>query len=212
MPHFNMASFGHLAVGMMAGRFHSSGQRGAPRARCWTAILFFALLALLPDADVVLVALGMPDRGAAGHRGATHSLVTALVIGVAGGIVAWRLGWNGVRTAVAITIALASHGLLDALAKGGRGIPLFWPISEHRFWAPWRILPDAPRGIHFLSWRGLSAASLEFLYFLPVTVYALWPRAAAPGPVPPVAVVAATPPATAADAAPPSPPQLRESA
>ena len=42
----------------------------------------FTLLALLPDFDVALVALGMPDAGCGGHRGASHSFATALIIGL----------------------------------------------------------------------------------------------------------------------------------
>jgi inner membrane protein len=175
-----MASFGHLAVGMMAGRLHCGGQGGPPgrssRGAAAAAIFGFALLAMLPDADVLMVALGVSEGSAGGHRGASHSLLTALAIGLIGGLLARRLRWNGIRTAVAIVIALASHGLLDALGQGGRAIPLFWPLSAHRFMAPWRILPDAPRGVQFLSRHGFYGAALEFLYFLPFTAYALWPR------------------------------------
>ena len=45
----------------------------------------------------------------------------------------------------AVMLAIGSHGLLDTLGEGGRAIPLFWPLSEHRFIAPWRCLPDAHR-------------------------------------------------------------------
>ena len=75
-----------------------------------------------------------------------------------------------------VALAIGSHGLLDTLAEGGRAIPLFWPLTGHRFAAPLRLFPDAPRGFAFISRHGLAVAALEFLYFLPVTAFALWPR------------------------------------
>src|SRR6185369_11303594 len=181
-----MASFAHFAVGMMAGRLQCGGRKRAPGTRTTAAgrrlaILAFALLALLPDADLILVALGASDGPVIGHRGGSHSLVTALALGIAAGLLARRIGWSALRTAAAVTLAVGSHGILDAFGQGGRGIPLFWPLSEHRFMAPaaWRLLPDAPRGMKFLSRSGLTEVAVEFIYFLPLTIYALLPARAA---------------------------------
>ncbi len=132
---------------------------------------------MLPDADVFITPLGSHDGIVAGHRGASHSLLMAASIAIAGGLLARRYGWSGIRTMLAVMLAIGSHGLLDALGEGGRAIPLFWPLSTHRFRAPWQFLPDAPRGLKFLSWHGLVDAVQEFVYFLPVTLIALWPRA-----------------------------------
>ena len=175
-----MACFGHVAVGLMAGRLHDQGRPVPSDTRSRAATLIgFGLLGMLPDFDVFAVALGTSESTAAGHRGASHSLLTALALAIAGGIIARRYGWGGVRTALALMLAVGSHGLLDTLAEGGRAIPLFWPLTDHRFAAPWRCLPDAPRGFAFLSWHGFSVAALEFFYFLPITAFALWPRSMA---------------------------------
>lgn len=184
-----VASVGHLAVGLLAGRVQNDGRapHARPRGKA-TTLIGFSLLAMLPDADVFVMHLGSHDSIVAGHRGASHSLLMAGTIAVAGGLLARRFGWSGVRTMFAVMLAIGSHGLLDTLGEGGRAIPLFWPLSKHRFIAPWRCLPDAPRGLKFISWRGLLDAVLEFVYFLPVTLFALWPRAAAR--VPHLAVVA----------------------
>lgn len=173
-----MASYGHLAVGLLAGRLHGGGdatteQRAEQRTSVGTFLLF-AFLAELPDFDVFGVACGLPDIGPLGHRGASHSLVTAVVLGLLSALVARRFGWPAVRTAVAATLALASHGILDAFGEGGRGIPLFWPLSCTRFMSPWRMLPDAPRGLKMLSRPGLLDLVTEFVVFLPLTVLALW--------------------------------------
>jgi inner membrane protein len=176
-----MASIGHLAVGLLAGRLHGGadgpaepqGKREA-RASIGT-LLTFAALSALPDVDVVGVALGIPDAGAGGHRGASHSFFLAAVIGVVTALYARRHRWPVFRTAVAATLAVASHGILDAVGEGGRGIPLFWPFSDERFMSPWRVLPDAPRGFQMLSRHGLLDVCIELLVFFPMTAYALWP-------------------------------------
>jgi inner membrane protein len=53
---------------------------------------------------------------------------------------------------------------------------LFWPFSSDRLFAPWRVIPVAPIGKAFFSSRGLAVACTELVLFLPLFVYALWPR------------------------------------
>jgi len=170
-----MASFGHVAVGLLTGRLHGGGDRLERRSR-WGTLALFTVLSMLPDFDVLLVAFGASEKGAFGHRGAMHSLTMALAAGVFGALVArwWR--WPVLRTALAGAAAVASHTLLDLLDAGGRSVALFWPLSLARFHSPWRLLPDAPRGLKLLSGSGLVELVTEFALFLPVTVYALWPQ------------------------------------
>lgn len=138
--------------------------------------MLFALLAVLPDADVVLVALGAKDGGPFGHRGALHSLSMAMLAALLCALWARRAGWPVWRTAFAGWAAVASHTLLDMLGAGGRSLELFWPLSSVRYHSPWRFLPDAPRGMKLLSRRGLVEFATEFALFLPMTTYALWPH------------------------------------
>jgi inner membrane protein len=186
-----MASFGHVAAGLLSGRLHGGGKgwggegatggvAGAPRRpSSWKTFLVFVALSLLPDADLLLVTLGACDSGACGHRGASHSLPLAIAIGFMAGFAARRLGWPVLRTVAATTFAVASHALLDLLGAGGRGLPLLWPFSDMRFFSPVRIFPDAPRGLALLSRPGLMSVAIEFAVFLPVMVWAVWPRMAA---------------------------------
>jgi inner membrane protein len=168
-----MATIGHVAVGLLAGRLH----RGCPgRPQTKATLLAFALLAVLPDADVVLVALGTMDAGAAGHRGASHSIALAIAVGLLCALATRRLGWPVWRTAVLASVAVASHAVLDVLGHGGRGLPLLWPLSDERFHSPLRIFPDAPRGLAMVTQAGLISIVVELIVFLPVIVYALWPH------------------------------------
>jgi len=133
---------------------------------------------MLPDADVLMVAFGTADAGVLGHRGASHSLPVALVIGLLIAYVMQRHGWPVVRTAVMASVAVASHAVLDLLGEGGRGLPVLWPFVEMRFQSPVRIFPDAPRWPATLWGPGLTNIAVEMLVFSPITIHALWPRLA----------------------------------
>lgn len=164
-------------MGLLAARLHGGGPgRRSDQSCSLGTLIFFTALALLPDFDVCWVALGAPDVGAIGHRGASHSFTAAAAIGVLCAFATRRLGWPVARTALAGTLAVASHAVLDVLGEGGRGLPLFWPFSAERFQSPWRIFPDAPRGLSIFTRVGLTSLIVEFAVFLPLMTYALWPR------------------------------------
>jgi inner membrane protein len=171
-----MASFGHVAVGLLTGRLHGGSDRSERRTR-WATLALFTILSTLPDIDVLLVAFGVSsETGPFGHRGALHSLTMALAAGVFCALAARWWSWPVLRTALAGTAAVASHTLLDLLDAGGKHLALFWPLSSARYHSPWRLLPDAPRGLKLLSSSGLLEFVTEFALFLPITIYALWPQ------------------------------------
>jgi inner membrane protein len=174
-----MASFGHVAVGLLIGQLHGGGgERAGDQRPSLATMAAFAGLAMLPDADVIMVAFGTSDRGVLGHRGASHSLPVALVIGLLIAYLMQRYGWPVVRTAVMASAAVASHAVLDLLGEGGRGLPVLWPFAEMRFQSPVRIFPDAPRWPATLSGPGITNIAIELLVFSPLTAYALWPQLA----------------------------------
>ena len=164
-----MAAIGHLAVGMAVGRVHCP--RDATRAQLAKAMLAYCAVSMLPDADVIAFALGIPYEHQFGHRGATHSLVFALLVAAIVAAVTRRI-----RVGVLALIAVGTHGLLDMLTNGGLGVALFWPFSVERFFFPWRPLPVAPIGAHMLSARGLYVVAVEMIYFLPLFIFATFPR------------------------------------
>jgi inner membrane protein len=139
-------------------------------------MLGFSVLSMLPDVDVVGMALGVPYGAPWGHRGATHSLVMAGLLGLAFALLARRGGRTFTITAFLALAVAASHGLLDAMTDGGRGLALLWPFTTRRYFLPWRPIPVAPIGVGFLSSEGLEVAAWELLVFLPLFAYALWPR------------------------------------
>lgn len=171
-----MPSIGHLAVGLAAGRV--ARPRSGPSAWAWTALL--VVLSFLPDADVLAFRLGIPYGAPFGHRGAVHSPAFAVLIGLALWPMAKALRMPASLVAVTGALVLASHGLLDALTDGGKGIALLWPFTSERFFAPWRPIPVAPIGARLLSTEGLLLMAREAVIFAPLFGVGLWPRRATP--------------------------------
>jgi inner membrane protein len=167
-----MPSIGHLAVGLAAARVSRPGAGTKPWG--WTALL--VVLSFLPDADVIAFRLGIPYGAPFGHRGALHSLAFAAIVGLALWALARAMRLPAAFVAVTGALVMATHGVLDTLTDGGKGIALFWPLTNERLFAPWRPIPVAPIGPRILSPAGLRLMIWEALLFLPFFVVALWPR------------------------------------
>ena len=127
---------------------------------------------MLPDVDVIAFAFGIPYGDMFGHRGFTHSLFFAAVVGaLAAAHVSHQshplhpshLSHLSHRLALFVwfTLLTASHGILDALTNGGRGIAFFAPFSDHRYFFPWRPIQVSPIGVGFFSARGLRVLASE---------------------------------------------------
>lgn len=113
-----------------------------------------AVLTVIPDADVIGFRFGIEYADGWGHRGATHSLVFAALF--AGFI---SLTWREARSLAGfafLTLAMASHGLLDTLTDGGLGAAIWWPFDNARIFAPEAPIRVSPIGAGFFSMRGLE--------------------------------------------------------
>jgi inner membrane protein len=120
------------------------------------------IAAMLPDLDVIAFRLGVSYAAPFGHRGFSHSILFALILGILAGFAARGLR---ARRAVAcgfVFTATLSHGLLDMLTTGGMGVALFWPFSEARFFAPWQVIEVAPLSLkRALGPRGIAVLQSE---------------------------------------------------
>jgi inner membrane protein len=173
-----VASLGHVAVGLAGGRVFSA--RAGASAFSWKSALLWSALSLLPDLDAIGLHAGIPYGAPFGHRGASHALLVALLIGVLAALLAPLARWPARRTGLFVTFVVGSHGLLDAMTDGGKGIALAWPFSHARMFLPWRPIPVAPIGAGMLSQRGLDVLVTELVYFAPLLLWALWPRSRSP--------------------------------
>ncbi len=156
------------------------------------------IAAMLPDADVLAFALHIPYADAFGHRGASHSLLFALVVAALATLLlsfGSRRPWSAVlcqprlasttarstaastaQAAAFVFVCAASHPLLDAMTSGGLGVALAWPWSEHRFFAPWRPIRVSPFAPQFFSARGLATllSELRWVWLPLATAVVAW--------------------------------------
>ncbi len=116
--------------------------------------------AMVPDLDVIGFKLGIAYSDSIGHRGVTHSLVFAVILGVLAFLLAKRLNARPLAAAIFISASCASHGLLDMCTNGGLGIAFFWPFSHERYFLPWRFIEVSPLTLD----RVFSARGLQVLH------------------------------------------------
>lgn len=128
-------------------------------------VLTCAVLAMLPDLDVLAFSLGIPYEHPLGHRGFTHALAFAAVLGPAVAFTAFRRDPQRVRLAILFALAAASHGILDAMTTGGLGVGFWIPFVSERFFFPFRPIAVSPIGIEpFFGARGLAVLANEAIW------------------------------------------------
>lgn len=126
-----------------------------------------ALAAAVPDLDVAVHWLGVPEGHPLGHRGLSHSLAFAAVLAALLSCTVFRdPGWRGRRLGLwlVLFVAIASHGILDAMTSGGPGVALFAPFDDTRHFLPWRPIPVSPISPRrFFTQRGVDIMQAEVL-------------------------------------------------
>jgi len=130
-------------------------------ARFW---VLTAACAMLPDADAVGFAFGVRYDSMLGHRGLTHSIAFALLVGLAVGTCAFGKRPGKLQLVLYFTLVTLSHPLLDALTNGGRGVALLAPFSGERYFFPFRPIEVSPIGMQFFSERGLEVLVSEVVW------------------------------------------------
>jgi len=137
--------------------------------RFWTLC---AILAIVPDIDIVAFAFRLPPGSMWAHRGITHSLSVAAVTGGLVGVLAGgRLVLSVPKLGLCFVAAMASHGVLDAFTNGGSGVAFFAPFDATRYVAPWRPIVVSPIGIAFFSeWGARTLLSELGWIWLPAAV------------------------------------------
>ncbi len=122
------------------------------------------VLTALPDLDVIGFGFGIAYGDLLGHRGLSHSLPFALLLG---GLVAAAMARRD-RVGFALLwlyffLCLASHGLLDAFTDGGLGVAFFSPFSNERYFFDFRPVRVSAIGVQsFFAGRWLELLAIEF--------------------------------------------------
>lgn len=130
-------------------------------------IILAVVSAILPDVDVLTFNFGIPYEHPFGHRGFTHSILFAFLWS---SLVNLFFAKNHkIMWFVVIFLSTISHGILDAMTSGGRGVGFFVPFDNSRLFFPFRPILVSPLGIErFFSEWGLQVILSEFKYvFLP---------------------------------------------
>jgi inner membrane protein len=124
-----------------------------------------ATLSMLPDLDVLAFYFGIPYGARFGHRGFSHSLFCAAVVGLIIALLTFdRFGLPWWLLWAFFSIVMASHGLLDAMTNGGMGIALLSPFDATRYFFPWRPVQVSLIGFGFFSRWGMRALLSEVVW------------------------------------------------
>jgi inner membrane protein len=103
-----------------------------------------ALCAVLPDLDVIGLRLGVPYGSLFGHRGLSHSLLAAGLVGSMTLLLCFQRKQWTLPLACYLILATASHGVLDAFTSGGQGVGFFAPFDSTRHFFPWQPIRVSP--------------------------------------------------------------------
>jgi inner membrane protein len=164
----------HAAVPLALGI--GLGEERVPRA----LMLAGVAAAMVPDADVILFRFGATYDSPWAHRGFSHSLGFAILLG----LIAVPLFRKAIPPMVAfafVAFAAVSHGLLDMLTNGGHGIAILWPASDQRYFFEWRPIQVSPLAAGRFATRAARIARTEFLWiWIPAIIVALGLRAFRP--------------------------------
>ena len=135
--------------------------------RFWVAAI---VCSALPDVDVVGFGFGVRYGDLWGHRGMTHSILLAVLVGVLVGI--WFGGsWAArVGQSVLFFFITISHGVLDAMTNGGLGVAFYSPFDPTRYFLPWRPILVSPIGAGFFSSRGIAVLRSELVWVWPAAI------------------------------------------
>lgn len=128
-------------------------------------LMFVALLAILPDVDV-LIYIFFGAMGLTPHRGITHTLLFALLIGTVFSLMLGHYFALSFRAGCLLFSAvLLSHLALDYLMGSGPVVPFLWPFSDDGYLSPYKIVPTA--------YYSTSSAGLISLIFHIPTIFGL---------------------------------------
>ncbi len=125
------------------------------------------ICSIFPDADILSFRFGIPYESFWGHRGMTHSILFGFLFGF---FVMLFFHWkNSLKNKSILTIYYSictiSHGFLDGMTSGGRGVAFFSPFDTERYFLPFRKIQVSPIGAsRFFSEWGLEVIRSEVFW------------------------------------------------
>ncbi len=137
----------HSIIGIFASKIF----RVSNKPKFW---ILSIICPALPDADMIGYYLGVPYDHLFGHRGISHSIFFALLLGLLVYFLFFRKEnlskFKSFMIFIYFSFITMSHGLLDMLTNATHGIPFFAPFDNTRY---------------FFPYRPINAPSLDIEYF-----------------------------------------------
>jgi inner membrane protein len=165
------SAFAHAAVAATMGTAFKKEIKGT---KFW---ILGIVAAVLPDADVLAFNFGIPYEHMFGHRGFTHSIFFAFFFSFVLVFIFYRTKTGKIKKQLFLYFFLCSisHGILDAMTTGGRGIAFLAPFSADRFFFPWRVIQVSPMSVsRFFSEWGMQVIRSELFWIgIPCLVFLL---------------------------------------
>lgn len=128
-------------------------------------LMLGAAFAALPDLDGIAFRIRIPYASDFGHRGFSHSIVFALCCTVLALPLARALSAKPLTVYLFLALSMLSHGVLDAMTDGGKGVAFFWPFSSERIFFGFRPLEVSPVSVkRFLTGRGWQVLQSELMW------------------------------------------------
>ncbi|HKG22410.1 MAG TPA: metal-dependent hydrolase [Blastocatellia bacterium] len=164
-----------IAHGLVGASIIAASRGGSSPLTKWKAILLGAMLAILPDGDLLFA--WVFELGTAWHGSFSHSIAFAAAVGLPASLLTGRLR---IREAAIFALATLSHGLLDACAsKSFGGVELLWPVSSRRLklnlFNYFEFYPSpATDSLGALLLRALEISVYELLIFAPIFIAVLY--------------------------------------
>ncbi|MCW3103317.1 MAG: metal-dependent hydrolase [Bacteroidetes bacterium] len=164
------SAFGHAYMAYAIGSGYDDRIRNGK-------FLFLGILcSILPDADVIGFQFGIAYDSFWGHRGFTHSILFALLLGIFVSFLFYKnriTTKEGLRCIFFFFFCTLSHSLLDAMTSGGLGVAFFSPFNNGRYFFPWQPIQVSPIGAaKFFGERGLRVIVSEALWIgIPCSIY-----------------------------------------
>ncbi len=130
-------------------------------------IILLLTVSVIPDLDVLAFALHIPYEHPLGHRGFSHSIVFAFLMAMLASVIVipksewFQLKWWWIL--FLIFLAGVSHGILDAMTTGGKGVGFFIPFDSSRYFFDWRPIKVSPFGTQFFTDRAWLILKTEII-------------------------------------------------
>ena len=127
-------------------------------------LVFLAIgSAILPDIDVLAFKFGIAYSHPLGHRGFTHSILFAVLWSVLLSVVFGKS--KKLIYFIILFLSTLSHGILDAMTTGGKGVGFFIPFENSRHFFSFRKIQVSPLSIQeFFSNWGIQVILSELIF------------------------------------------------